>query len=988
METNYTYDAFISYRHADLDKFVAENLHKQLETFRLPLNVSRKKAKGTKTRINRIFRDKDELPIASDLASPIMTALQSSEFLIVICSPRAPQSQWVAREIDTFISMHGRDHILAVLIEGEPAESFPPALLEAEKEISLPDGSIKIEKIPVEPLAADVRGKDKHEVLKNIKKEILRLAAPMFHCGYDELKQRHRERRIKRTLRIMGAACLFFVLFGSFSTFQALRIQKQSKQINEQSQKIKQQYDEILVTSLTQEADKSFLLYDNGDRMTSMQTALGALPKDSSDTETPYITRAEHALSQSLRVYDNNSDVSADRILKHDTAVNFMKVSPDSSYILTFDETKTVHIWERETGKEISTIYESDKFSFQNNEDFFAFINNSTFIFADTNGAVKAYNYLEDTVEWEYHLSKDDSFALIYNMAVSNDLSLAAIADDSNNLSIISLTDGSLITSYTPSDSDDNSYYYQHMAFNSDNSLLAFTRNNMDASAYNVSIFNIDNQSVTEAFNIENELVMKLNFDQNHLFCSTMDDYDFKDFEMQDFISAEKYSHVYGYSLSEEKAIWSKTFSYQSIDTLRISPYDSSLIVLGSESMYRVDPESGEVLAEVNFGSPIVCMLLSDQNSVGIFIARNGEALSIDTENGYNYNPFFDAITHNLSDAIHGKGYFALLQYDGRDVYIYSQPENEATHVLTTYEEATINKILFSKDGSIMNSLSYGTPYYLYSTDYNTGEQINRYDLDSLVNDIFLAGEKDDQICVCFNEYVEFIDCSTYEVIKHVDFPENFSSCINICKDEAAHLLYVFRYDSYFTINLYSGDISKPVSYDSFAINTIYNTIVGNNKHIWLANTTNNSIEEYDASLSNILHSVTANTNYINNIFLNESGELLFAAYKNGVTEVYSTTDLSLLATYEDFVLVPNECISLTDGSGDYILMGEGHSYLCNNKHEIRAYLPHCSGFDTRNNIILSANYHDICTTPLYTLDMLREEAKKQLNSTSEAVKK
>lgn len=41
-EKKYTYDAFISYRHSELDKFVAENLHKQLEAFRLPGNVSRK----------------------------------------------------------------------------------------------------------------------------------------------------------------------------------------------------------------------------------------------------------------------------------------------------------------------------------------------------------------------------------------------------------------------------------------------------------------------------------------------------------------------------------------------------------------------------------------------------------------------------------------------------------------------------------------------------------------------------------------------------------------------------------------------------------------------------------------------------------------------------------------------------------------------------------------------------------------------------------
>lgn len=30
------YDAFISYRHCDVDQFVAKNLHKKLEAFKLP----------------------------------------------------------------------------------------------------------------------------------------------------------------------------------------------------------------------------------------------------------------------------------------------------------------------------------------------------------------------------------------------------------------------------------------------------------------------------------------------------------------------------------------------------------------------------------------------------------------------------------------------------------------------------------------------------------------------------------------------------------------------------------------------------------------------------------------------------------------------------------------------------------------------------------------------------------------------------------------
>ncbi len=45
----YHYDAFISYRHAELDKFVAENLHRRLEAFRMPKSVIKKRP-GQKTK--------------------------------------------------------------------------------------------------------------------------------------------------------------------------------------------------------------------------------------------------------------------------------------------------------------------------------------------------------------------------------------------------------------------------------------------------------------------------------------------------------------------------------------------------------------------------------------------------------------------------------------------------------------------------------------------------------------------------------------------------------------------------------------------------------------------------------------------------------------------------------------------------------------------------------------------------------------------------
>ena len=105
------YDAFISYRHSELDKFVAEELHKQLENFKIPKNIAKQ---SNKKKISRIFRDKDELPITSNLADPILNALQMSEYLIVICSPRLKESLWCKREIENFISMHGQEKILKI----------------------------------------------------------------------------------------------------------------------------------------------------------------------------------------------------------------------------------------------------------------------------------------------------------------------------------------------------------------------------------------------------------------------------------------------------------------------------------------------------------------------------------------------------------------------------------------------------------------------------------------------------------------------------------------------------------------------------------------------------------------------------------------------------------------------------------------------------------------------------------------------------------
>ena len=168
----YKYDAFISYRHTMPDKAVAERLHRLLETFKIPKSIV--KSSGKK-RINRVFRDREELPTSSDLAENITKALESSEYLIVICSPRTKKSQWVLKEIETFKKLHGQDKVLALLIEGEPNESFPEQLRIINETQTLEDGSIVESTIEVEPLAADIRAASEKEMFKKLRNESLRL---------------------------------------------------------------------------------------------------------------------------------------------------------------------------------------------------------------------------------------------------------------------------------------------------------------------------------------------------------------------------------------------------------------------------------------------------------------------------------------------------------------------------------------------------------------------------------------------------------------------------------------------------------------------------------------------------------------------------------------------------------------------------------------------------------------------------------------------
>ena len=202
-----SFDAFISYKHAPVDNKAAEEIQNYLEHYHVPAKLAKKLGKK---RIERIFRDKAELPITSSLSDNIAYALEHSDFLIVICSHSTKLSAWVPREIDYFLKFHPINHVLTVLAEGEPQDVIPEQLLKTTviktdddgTPLLADDGTPVTEELLLEPLSCDWR----MPLRKARQEELPRLAAAILGCSYDELIMRARQYKKRRLTIILGIA--------------------------------------------------------------------------------------------------------------------------------------------------------------------------------------------------------------------------------------------------------------------------------------------------------------------------------------------------------------------------------------------------------------------------------------------------------------------------------------------------------------------------------------------------------------------------------------------------------------------------------------------------------------------------------------------------------------------------------------------------------------------------------------------------------------
>ena len=353
-----SYVAFISYRHKELDREAAVRIQKKIENYVVPKEY-RDKVGGKKLGV--CFRDEDELPASSSLSDSITYALDHTQFLIVICTPDLPLSKWCLQEITYFLRTHDRDHVLAVLVDGSPEESFPEPLRFSYDD----EGRMLAE---VEPLAANIAGENHSINNKAFKKEVVRLFAAIIGCPFDALWQRERRAKTNRLIAAGGVVIAAMAVFlgvvlsknaqiseqNSQILEQNDQIREQMAQISEQKDQISEQKDQISDQNLQLQRQMSTVLVDSGtiqlesyDWRSALNSALEAIK---SNDPTVYDHRAEKLMADALGSY-SNQDPQCFLLSEQNTEIQKLIADAEGKTLITADDLGAVRAFDAVSGE-------------------------------------------------------------------------------------------------------------------------------------------------------------------------------------------------------------------------------------------------------------------------------------------------------------------------------------------------------------------------------------------------------------------------------------------------------------------------------------------------------------------------------------------------------------------------------------------------------------------------------------------------------------
>ena len=728
------YNAFISYKHAPLDIKIAEHVQRQLEHFHVPHNL---KGKIQHEKITRIFRDKDELPITSDLTETLTNALEKSEYLIVICSTNTKESMWVKREIQTFLKTHTKDKIFTVLCDGEPQDVIPEELTTGEKEIIDSNGFSHMINVPVEPLSCDYR----LPRARADREELPRLAAGLLGCSYDELQRRRRQYRLRRAGMIVAAAFAGVLAFGGYMLYSRMQINKA--------------YMESLRTRSVYLANESRQLLDNGKRADAIQLALAALPADKKD-KTPVTAPAIRAISDATGAYTSNRGLEFTPAWNYKCkyAVKTSIVSEDLSYLGALDDAGNIYCWDTETR---NLVFEKACFEEPVRIDL---PNKETFVITYSH-KVEAYNIPSGKHMWTYTPESSSAILTHYIHFTISDVFLYVGGCE---VVKFSLRDGAVKESYQLKEKTLlNSVY--NPAVSPDGKKIAYSDDTLTTEdSIKIHIYDVETKK-DQSYDIKAKYLEKLTFVDNNNLCaiSTMDFVNTSVSFSLDYRLLKPATKTFSFFGTNSNKSWSQDLVYTDVSMgsdIRALPSRNAVLCYVGNAVGIFDLETGNELNRYITSSSVVTSGDFNDDGYPEFILRHGEYIyAANSKN--NDLASYNVLCNNITSGAIGNIVYAVSQYD-TDIISYNRSiqddEWKAVKVPSEYSMGSTSQTFDSNEDYLVSAALIAnddTTYVRVSIiDLNTGKlsytedladvdvSITNFDVEYLEGEFYLLLEK------------------------------------------------------------------------------------------------------------------------------------------------------------------------------------------------------------------------------------------------------
>ena len=554
------YNAFISYRHNERDSLVASELQTQLERFHIPKAI----AEQTGIRkIDRIFRDQNELELTSDLAKDIDEALADSDYLIVILSEAYNQSKWCLHEIEQFLKTHNADHILAVMSQGEPPGIFPDILMRKQA-----DGTVS------EPLACDYR----MEFRKAKRIELPRLVSAMLGCEYDDLILRNETYRRNRILTISGGFAVLAVAAIAWLLYSNAEISRNYRQAQiHESKRI---------------ASEALEDLEEGLRLKAIAESLSALP---SETERPITSEALYTLSRASLAYQLPYHTVETGQIDLTSDIRMICGNEEEHLLFAIDETDAVYAFDT------STLSLLESWNTSGTRDGWKPVVSGRNLIYWTEDGITAIS-AEGRPVWTQSMR----YSAYGTVALSNDRTQIAAADVTA-VELIDAEDGSPLASLVLP--EEETYYVKDLCWANDDRSIAVVLRSSEQEGYRLGVFETEHGTYTflsdipspdDVFILEDGSVVIAS-------CDTLDR------------TFERNGDIYLYSnemlvscYSPDGLRWTTTVPFtaehaaEDIIHSLVYPDHEDLIITASDTVSVLDSADGSLIQKRQVGSPVL----------------------------------------------------------------------------------------------------------------------------------------------------------------------------------------------------------------------------------------------------------------------------------------------------------------------------------------------------------------------------------------------